>query len=239
MNSQTIKLFMFDYDGTLRDSMNPSVPGTKPSAFAQAVAEYHPELKEQSEVIKQFYFNTSGMNRIKQLHLVEDYFGVTTIPPEREKEWSTCFDSHIHEREMPLFSEAAPAVAALKLKSYIVGIGSSVPQDKLVEVVGYFPALYDNLDFILGNQKWSKAAGAQADFVKGLPYIAWACGKYNIRPENIAFVGDAEEDMRVGYDAGTFTIGRVDPRIPNRREALIKHNPDLLVESLDEILSLF
>ncbi len=239
MNPQTIKLFMFDYDGTLRDSMNPSVPGTKPSAFAQAVAEYHPQLREKSEEIKQLYFNTSGMNRIIQLHLVENYFGVTAIPPEREKEWSTCFDSHIHEREMLLFPEAAPTIAALKLKNYIVGIGSSVPHDQLVEVVGYFPALYNNLDFILGNQKWSKAAGAQANFVKGMPYIAWACGKYNLQPENIAFVGDAEEDMRVGYDAGTLTIGRVDPRIPHRKDILMKHNPDLLVDSLDEILPLF
>ncbi len=179
------------------------------------------------------------MNRIRQLHLVEDHFGVRSIPSEQEKEWSACFDSHIHEREMPLFPEAAPTVAALKSKDYIVGIGSSVPHDKLVEVVSYFPALYNNLDFILGNQKWSKSPGAQADFVKGLPYIAWACGKYNLRPENIAFVGDAEEDMRVGYDTGTFTIGRIDGRIPNRRDILLKHNPDLLVESLDEILPLF
>ncbi|MBI2103122.1 HAD family hydrolase [Candidatus Woesearchaeota archaeon] len=239
MNPDTIRLFMFDYDGTLRDSMNPDVPGTKPSAFAQAVIDHHPTLNVRRDEVKQLYFATSRMNRIRQLHLVEERFGLTPIAAEKENEWSERFDSYINEREMPLFPEAATTIAALKLNGYLVGICSSVPQEKLVEVVSYFPTLKDNLDFILRNQKWSKAPGREANFLKGLPYVAWACGRYNLQPEQIAFVGDAEEDMRVGYDAGTFTIGRVDSRIPGRREVLAQHQPDLLVNSLDEILSLF
>ncbi len=46
MNPTEIQLFMFDYDGTLRDSMNPSVPGTKPSAFAEAIIQYHPNCED-------------------------------------------------------------------------------------------------------------------------------------------------------------------------------------------------
>ena len=66
------------------------------------------------------------------------------------------------------------------------------------------------------------------------------CGKYGVTPEQVAYVGDTPEDMKSGFESGVYTIGRVDARIPHRREKLIaEFPPDLTIESLMELLDTF
>ncbi len=240
MNANDVEVLVFDYDGTLRDSMNPDVPGTKPSAFARSVVEYQPSLNGREKEIAQIYFDTSGTNRVRQLHIVEERLRITApVPADQEKEWSRCFDSYIDEKKMPLFSDALPVVSALKQRGYTLSIGSSVPQAHLEEVVRYNLNLKAHFDFILGNQKWNKNPGDGANFIKGLPYIAYVCGKYGVIPNQVAFIGDAPEDMKERFESGTYTVGRIDTRIPGRREVLAVHSPDLLVETLTEMLAIF
>lgn len=240
MNTNDVKVLVFDYDGTLRDSMNPDFPGTKPHSFARAVVEYHPQLNGKEREIAQIYFKTSGMNRVKQLHIVEEQLGIATpVPVHEEKAWSGLFDSYIDEKGMPLFPDVIPAVSELHQRGYTLVIGSSVPQAQLEEVVGYHPDLQVHFDLILGNQKWSKSPGDVANFVKGLPYIAYVCGRYGVEHQQVAFIGDAPEDMRAGFESGTYTVGRIDTRIPQRRELLATHSPNLLVEDLTEMLGGF
>jgi len=240
MDPTNVKVILFDYDGTLRDSMNPGVPGTKPSAFSRAVVDFQPSLVGQEDVIKQLYFETSGKNRIWQLHFVEERLRVTSsVPASEEKAWSDKFNSYIDERGMPLFLGAKETVSSLSDCRYIVGIGSSVPQEHLEVIINYHPGLVERLDFMLGNRSLSKAEGIEANFVKGIAYFSFIMGKYNVQPHEIALVGDAPKDMEAGYGAGAFTIGKVDTRIPGRREILAQGQPDLLIDDLSELLDVF
>ena len=236
-----VKVIIFDYDGTLRDSINPDVPGTKPHAFAQAVARYHPALKDREPEIARIYFETSGMNRVRQLRIVEERFKISNpIEAEKESEWSALFDTCTNDREWPLFPDALPALTALRKRGYSLGIGSSIPQQRLETVMSYHSELLDKFEFLLGNQKWHKGLGDEANFGKGISYTAYVCGKYGVTPEQVAYVGDTPEDMKSGFESGVYTIGRVDARIPHRREKLIaEFPPDLTIESLMELLDTF
>src|SRR3989338_6923322 len=150
-----VKVIIFDYDGTLCDSMNLDVPGTKPHAFARAVAGYHPALQGREPEIARIYFETSGMNRVRQLRIVEERFKISNpVEPEKESEWSALFDTCTNDREWPLFPDALPALTALRKRGYSLGIGSSIPKQRLEMVIGYHPALPNKFEFLLGNQKW-------------------------------------------------------------------------------------
>lgn len=240
MDKSLVNVIAFDYDGTLRDSMNPNIPGTKPGAFAQAVIDFHPSLRGREEELKQFYFETSGMNRFRQLRLTEEKLSSSEkVSVDAESEWSKRFDFYVDERSFPLFPEAVEVTSQLKGRGHSLVIASSVPQTLLEQIMGYFPDLIQNFNKIIGNQKWSKDENKEPNLIKGIPYFAYICGLYHCRPENVAFVGDAPEDMKAGYDGGVFTIGKIDVRIPGRRDVLAQEKPDLLIEDLSELLELF
>jgi len=246
MNPDAVKVVMFDYDGVLRDAMNPHLPGTKPHAFAKAVVDFQPSLRGRETEISGLYFATSGKNRIYQLHYVEEQLGIDSpVKAEQEKNWSDSFNSFIDTTNLPLFPEAIDVTKELKKRGYTLMIGSSVPQERLESEVTLFPDLEENMDLILGNQKMSKGVGTEGNFIKGVPYVSfvtgWYLGKSGVllKPEEIAFIGDAPEDMKAGYEAGSFTIGITNHLIPGTRERLEKHDPDRIILGLSELLEIF
>ncbi|MFH1588983.1 MAG: HAD hydrolase-like protein [archaeon] len=239
MDKNKIKLFMFDYDGTLRDSMNPNVKGAKPQAFAESIVEFHPELSDKKEDIKKIYLETSGLNRFIQLREVEKRLSDFDIYPIKEKNWSERFNHHVKEEEIPLFEDVNETIIELKERGYLVAVGSSVPQKYLEKILNYHSHLSVRFDLILGNQKWHKGESEVSNFIKGVPYIAYACGKFDLKPKQIAYVGDAKEDISHGNEAGVYTIGKYDERIPKTKTILEAEKPNLLIKDLSEILKLF
>ncbi|MFH1770758.1 MAG: HAD hydrolase-like protein [archaeon] len=240
MDPTDVKLIMFDLDNTLRPSMTLGVKGAKPWAFAKAVVDFHPKFEGKEDEIENIYLQTTGLNRIVQLRETEKLLSADfEISKNLEREWSNTFSSYIDEKSIPLYKDVNETISILKKRGYLLTVGSSVPQENLEEVLEIYPNLKSNLDLTLGNQKWNKREGETANFVKGVPYISFACGKFNLKPQQIAYEGDAVEDIRSGNEAGVYTIAKVNKDMPEIKVKLEAENPDLIIYNNSELLPIF
>lgn len=222
-----IKAVGFDWDGTLVDSII-----FKSKCFAESVIKSYPSVEDNRKEIEELYLETRGNLRTHQLEKVQNKYNLKKLNNDKLEKWSDLFTKLYENQRSPLFKGTLEVLEALHQKNYSLFLCSSVPQKYLDETLEKYPKLKKYFDFILGTQE-------RGEFKKGIPHLNFVSKRYELPTSKIAFCGDGERDIVGANEAGSFSIAKVDSRIPSSRENLKKHNPDLIINKLEELLEVF
>lgn len=222
-----IKVIGFDWDGTLVDSM-----AVKAESFADSVTQFYPQLNDRRGEIVSLYLQTRGNPRTFQLGLVQERFSLPTLDELQMKEWSDIFTLSYLTKTLPLFEDAAKTLEELKMRGYRLFLSSSVPQEDLDKTMELYPEVRDCFEDVLGTRDGE-------EFKKGRPHLSYISEKLHIPMSEIAFVGDAGDDVSGANEAGCFSIGKIDSRSPTAKDEIESSGPKLTVRSLGELLGYF
>jgi len=226
MNIPKIEAIGFDWDGTLVDSMS-----VKSQSFAESIIAFYPKLGGHRRKIEKLYHATRGNPRTYQLALVQKRYNLNQLSREKTQRWSDLFTSLYIDKKLPLFEDTIQVLDELKNRDYKLFLCSSVPQDDLERTLKMYP-LENYFELTLGTRDNGK-------FKKGVPHLTYISKTISVPLDKIAFVGDGPDDVEGANEAGCFSIGKTNPKIPNSREEIQKNNPKLIIENLEELLTYF
>ena len=226
MNILKIEAIGFDWDGTLVDSM-----GIKSQSFAESIIVFYPKLEKYRREIEKLYLATRGNPRTYQLALVQKRYDLNRLSREETQRWSDLFTSLYIDKKPPLFDNTIRILDELKNRGYKLFLCSSVPQDDLDKTLKMYP-LENYFELTLGTRDNGK-------FRKGIPHLVYVSKTIIVSLDRIAFVGDGPDDVKGANEAGCFSIGKANPKIPDSREEIQKNNPKLIIENLEELLTYF
>lgn len=223
---EKIEVIGFDWDGTLVDSMP-----LKAEAFADSVHEFYPETEGNHDEIKNIYLRTRGNPRTYQLELVQEEYGLNPLSEEDLQGWSDEFTSNYIDEDVPLFSETNKVLDELNKAGYTLYLSSSVPQDDLDETMERYDVEKYFVE-VLGTQ--------EGGFRKGPAHIKHICDKYGVEPEQIAFVGDSPDDVEGANEAGSYSVGIADGRMPDKvHERMRDREAEKIVSGIEEVKEIF
>jgi phosphoglycolate phosphatase len=219
--NDNIRMIVFDWDGTLVDSM-----GTKAQSFAESIIRSHPSLQKYRNDIQKTYFATRGTSRLDQLALVLNTYSCQQLSEPEKKQWSDLFTSLYSSVQSPLFSYTGLTLSELSHK-YSLAISSSVPQADLIRTIEPYN-LSRYFSYVLGFQS--------VEFKKGIGHFKYISEQSGLPLECMAMVGDGPEDIKVAHQAGVYAIGKADERIPASRDDLLKENPAEIINNINELV---
>jgi len=226
MEVENIKLIGFDWDGTLADSMT-----GKAKYFVDAINEFYPDAEKHRKEIEISFLHNGGKLRKIQLEIIQERYGLNPLSDEKYEKWSELFTSLYIDKKLPLFDDTIRVLNELKKREYMLVLCSSVPQEHLDRTMEMY-SVKKYFEFILGTRDAGK-------FRKGIPHLSFISEKTGIPIEQMAFVGDGAPDIEGANEAGAFSVGKADTRVPGSREMLEEKKPKLVIEKLEELLEYF
>lgn len=226
MEISKIEAIGFDWDGTLVDSI-----GVKSQSFAELVIVFYPVLAGKQDKIMAMYIATKGSTRAYQLELVQKKYNLKKLSTEETKKWSDLFTSLYIDKKPPLFNDTIKVLDKLKVRGYKLFLSSSVPQEYLDRTLELYP-LENYFEVVLG-------LGGDGKFRKGIPHFTHVSKTIRVPLDKIAFIGDARDDILGAKEAGCFSIGKLDSRIPNSKQEIQENSPNLIINNLEELLIYF
>ena len=226
MYKRTIDVIGFDWDGTLVDSMQ-----VKSECFAESIIRFYPKVKDARKDIEKAFIDSRGIPRIQQLGLVQKKYSLEELPSAKTQKWSDAFTSLYIKKKLPLFEHTIGVLYNLKSRDYRLFLSSSVPQDDLEKTVKSYK-LEHFFEFILGTKDNGK-------FRKGKPHFCYVSKQMGVPLGRMAFVGDGIDDVKYANEAGCFSVGLADPRVPNSRADFEKSDAKVIIERLDEVITYF
>ena len=131
-----------------------------------------------------------------------------------------------------MFDDTIRTLEELQKRGYKLFLCSSVPHDDLIRTLKKYPSLNSHFNLILGSR-------IAEGFRKGIPHFTYVSEQINVHLKEMAFVGDGSEDIKRANEAGCFSIGKIDSKIPNSMEKIKENNPKLVIEHLEELLIYF
>lgn len=135
--------------------------------------------------------------------------------------WETEYLYELKKRKW-LFKDAKETLGALKQKYQIGIITSSVRRTAIITLKDIFPLF----DFVLCAKEYNK----HKPNPESLNLIM---KKYNLKPNEIIYIGDNINDIIFGKKAKTKTIGKVD--LLYSKIDLKKQDPDLVINNLSDL----
>jgi len=177
------KICVFDFDGTIVDTM-PNLTKTA----VEVLTKYYSVLDKEAE---EGFINTSGIPFFQQIELL--------FPDDpRNKEASEEYEREKLKGffEESVFPDTQEIFSYLKRKNYLITLSSSNFQevvDKYLKIKGI---------------KVDLALGAKENFYKGEDHFNFIKDKYNLRKEEMVFVGDSLKDGERAIDFGVDFIGK-------------------------------
>ncbi len=212
MRKNVVKYIIFDFDGTIVDSM--------PFLENNAVSLLTKYRSFSKEVARQRYRETTGLPFIQQMDIISPNIDNSQIVEKFEKMKL----KRIYEQQ--LFADSNEVLRKLKQRGYKLGISSGTIESiitKYLETNGL-----DMADDILG---W------RPGFEKGKDHFDFVTKKYKYLNANIAFIGDSLNDAKRAKTNSIFFIGRSGMFQLEDFQHII-HNI-IVVSSLTEILPFF
>ena len=177
------KICVFDFDGTIVDTMS-----NLTKTAVEVITKYYPVSDKEA---RQGFINTSGIPFFQQIELL--------FPDDpRNKEASEEYEREKLKGffEEPVFPDTQEIFSYLKEKNYLIALSSSNFQevvDKYLKIKGI---------------KVDLALGAKEDFYKGEGHFNFIKDKYNLRKEEMVFVGDSLKDGERAISCGIDFIGK-------------------------------
>lgn len=193
------KIIIFDFDGTLVNSM-----GRLTDIAAGVMSDYFGIPEKEA---RRLYQMTSGLPFSEQLK---------TLYPEQPKKTGKAADLFEKKKREGYFLEKSypdtlETIRYLKDKGYIVIISSNSAQELLDRFV---KKLEIPCDLVLGHK---------GNFAKGFPHFLYIMERWGGNPVNMVFVGDSIKDGEWAFESGidfiakegTFTREQFEKRFPN------------------------
>ncbi len=186
--AETKQVFVFDWDGTLFDSM-----AIKAEVFSRTLAS---TLSRPQEEIKRLYLEFSGRPRKEIVKKIFETFKMDFASFEYEAFNATLTEQlKIHLSQANLFNEATMILEELLGKQKQVFISSSVPQKELEHFVSKKisePLL----------SRFSGVLGSSDNFGKGPDHIKFIENKTSLSKDKFIFIGDDLADYELSRAAG-------------------------------------
>jgi HAD superfamily hydrolase (TIGR01549 family) len=168
-----LKLILFDFDGTLVDSMH-HYANLAATLFAQHYSLPYDQARSD-------YLKTSGIAFTKQLEIlfpenplnsqVEQLFAAGKITIKNKIDWCPYVIQLLN---------------ALKKAGYKIGISSSEDEENIIKFMQKKSIYWDVL---LGTR--------DPVFTKGMPHFTYITEHYGLKPENLLFIGDSLQDFKI------------------------------------------
>lgn len=184
-----IKAIVFDWDGTLFNSME-----YKRKNFVDLFSKYNIS----SDELIRFHTSESGIPRQDLFNkCLLQYTGTQFSHEEYEliSQKYTLLNLHSSKTTSP-FPDVKEGLEALKKRGLKLFVSSSSAHDELTEVTKH-SGLNNYFDEVLGSQNQLK---------KGPGHIDYICKKYNLKKEELIFIGDDEQDLMLGKLANVRTV---------------------------------
>jgi len=216
----SIKAIIFDFDGVIAESMD-----IKTQAFVHLFKEYPEEVVKK---IVKFHLDNGGLSRYKKFRIIyRDLLNKQLTKQEEERlarEFSKfCYDKMINCS----FVKGVEDFLERNHKKYMLFIASGTPQDEIDSIIRD-RGLNKYLKEIWGSPK------TKGEISKMI------LDKYNLKKEEVVFVGDAPTDYMGAKEVGIKFIARIPPDKHNPFESAdfkIKYKIEDL-ENLDKTLKL-
>ena len=212
---------IFDLDGTLTDSLA-SIKISADTAIGKfgfgpySEEDYKVFVGDGAQVLIERCLKAGGDEKL-------EYFD------RAYREYKEVFEKYCMYQVEP-YEGIRELLAALKEKGIKIAVLSNKPHPRTEDVIhslfgeGYFDAVLGQCEEI---QRKPSPEG-----------VFHILKKWNLKPEDILYLGDTGTDMKTGKSAGAFTIGalwgfrKAEELLENKADALIK-NPKQLLDYLD------
>lgn len=192
----SIRAIIFDFDGVIAESMD-----IKTQAFVHLFKEYPKEVVKK---IVEFHLNNGGLSRYKKFRIIYRDFLNKRLTKKEEKRLAREFSKFCYDKMINCsFVKGAEDFLEKNYKKYMFFIASGTPQGEIDSIVRdrglnkYFKEVWGS----------PKSKGEISRMI---------LDKYNLKREEVVFVGDAPTDYRGAEEAGIKFIARIPPN---------KHNP--------------
>ena len=212
MKQKGKKVVIFDFDGTIVDSMD---------AFADIAADVMPRHFPIDPVTaKRRYLETSGLPFFQQLEVIFPKHPANAKAADEfeKKKLENYF-------EKPVYGDAAHTLKHLREKGIKVAVSSNNFQELVDKFVGQTGIVFDMV------------LGFKPDFAKGKDHFEHILRETGLKAEEMIFVGDSIKDGERARDFGIDFIGK--EGIFSRNE-FKRHFPDAkVISTLAELKKLF
>ncbi len=151
------------------------------------------------------------------------------LPREKWQEADDLWVRHYGEQVAQPLAGAREAIRELKQRNYRLGVVSSGTECRVVREIEQL-ALRDCFEIVICNEQMKKKKPHPEGLENAL--LGLGCTR-----KVTAYVGDSPEDIEMGKRANMLTVG-VRSDYPTSWK-LKNHNPDILIESLGELLHYF
>jgi phosphoglycolate phosphatase-like HAD superfamily hydrolase len=175
---------MFDFDGTLIDSM----PFLEKNAV-KLLNKYYTFSKEEARIK---YRETTGLPFVQQMEIIAPK---NKINKSTVEEFERMKLDLIYEQQP--FNDALDVLRKLKEQKYLLGISSGT-----IETI--ITTYLENVNFGLVND----IMGYRPGFEKGKDHFNYILSKYSLKPEQILFIGDSLHDAKRARNNNILFIGR-------------------------------
>lgn len=204
-----IEVAIFDFDGTVVDSMS----FLTRLATDLLVANYGMEREKAGRA----YVETTGLPFEKQVELIfpGDARNRSTVEAFEERKRESLFDFEV-------FPDAPPALERIRREGIKVCVSSGNYEDVIAEIVRF-----RGLEFDL-------VMGFRPGFQKGPDHFRFAMDTFGAAPDRVLFVGDSRKDGLAAQEAGIRFIARTGLLTAEEFSRVLPGVPS--IDSLDEIL---
>ena len=202
-----IKAILFDFDGTLVDSM-----GDLADIASDVIWKHYKLSKNFGEML---YNTTSGLPFCKQIEMMFcDYERNRLAVDDFETRKKDSFKEH------KLFDDTIETIGYLREKGYMTIISSN----NFKEVIDDY--------LISGGLKVDEVLGFGGGLSKGKSHVEYICDKYGIQKDEIILVGDSLKDAELAKECGISFIGKTGL---NCREGFVNLYPMKTIDNLLEL----
>lgn len=205
--SSNVRAVLFDWDGTLVDTAEASF-----RCYVRLFEEFGIPFDRET------YARTYSPNWYQTFRLLD-------IPEERWPHADARWLAHFAEEAIALIDGARELIDALHGRGLATGIVTSGSRDRVLRELDRHGFAFRECVF-----------GCDVKEKKPHPEGLLLClERLRIAPEEAVYVGDSPEDVAMARAAGVYSIA-VPGAYPNR-EALLASRPDVVAESLQEVLA--
>ncbi len=216
---KSIKVILFDWDGTLIDSL--SVKAQNAGRLFAQVWGLEPASVTRS------YLKHSGIPRRQLFNAILADHGLPPLAEDRFTELSQQFSTLnlecLYDKKIlsAKTREALQKLTEAGFRLYISSSAEAAEIEQIAEKIGI-------------RQYFQEILGSKGEFTKGIPHVKYVLQQEDRKADEVTFVGDDLADMRLGNEAGIMTIGKSGTQPPSLLKAAgAQKTIDEIAELLD------